>query len=124
MKRLILRAASVTYPAFAAGLKAQTTLPLYSGEIPNQKKTPGLENALLPNQDSVFTQVVKRTITVYRPGAANDKHCAIVVCPGGGYQCVCFGWEGSRIGKALAKLGITAFSLCYRLPNADQQDSP
>lgn len=124
MKRLILIAASAAYLAFAAGVKAQTTMPLYSGDIPNQKKGIGVENVLLPNQDSVFSQVLTPTLTVYRPDAAVDKHCAIVVCPGGGYQCVCYGWEGSRIGKALAKRGITAFSLCYRLPNAEHQDNP
>lgn len=43
------------------------------------------------------------------------RHSCIIVCPGGGYNHVSGGHEGEKIAKKFHELGISAFSLHYRL---------
>jgi acetyl esterase/lipase len=95
----------------------QKTIPLYEGAIPNNKKTITIKESMINGNDSVFLNISTPTLTIYQPSPENDCHRAIVVCPGGGYGVVCYGFEGRRIGIALAKRGITSFVLKYRLPN-------
>lgn len=38
---------------------------------------------------------------------------AIVICPGGGYYCVCEYWEGERLGMAYAAAGFNAIVVNY-----------
>ena len=57
------------------------------------------------------------TLTVYRPDEGTGSGAAIVVCPGGGYGGLA-GHEGKGYAEWLAKHGITAFVLKYRLGSA------
>lgn len=57
------------------------------------------------------------TLTVYRPDEGTGSGAAIVVCPGGGYGGLA-GHEGKDYAEWLAKHGITAFVLKYRLGSA------
>ncbi len=43
------------------------------------------------------------------------RHKCAIICPGGGYYCVCSFIEGEPIAKALNKMGISAFILYYRV---------
>ena len=38
---------------------------------------------------------------------------AVVLCPGGGYECVCEYWEGERLGMAYAAAGFNAIVVNY-----------
>ena len=49
---------------------------------------------------------------------------AIVVVPGGGYGIVAAGHEGVDVAKRLNELGIAAFVLKYRIPNAEWMENP
>lgn len=42
-----------------------------------------------------------------------DLRPAVVLCPGGGYECVCEYWEGERLGMAYAAAGFNAIVVNY-----------
>jgi acetyl esterase/lipase len=55
------------------------------------------------------------TMTVYSPKGKNTG-VAVVVFPGGGYQCLAIDLEGTEICDWLTSKGITAILLKYRVP--------
>jgi acetyl esterase/lipase len=67
--------------------------------------------------------VTEPTLTVYRAeGEKSGK--AIIILPGGGYSLVAIYHEGHDLAKVLAKQGITAAVLKYRLPRTESSDQP
>jgi len=96
-------------------LKAQQTINLYSGEVPNSKQ---IANTI-PNKEQpsgVFRSVTHPTLQVYLPEEQEATGTAVVICPGGGYSVVVYQAEGVQTAKEFAKNGIAAFVLKYRLP--------
>jgi acetyl esterase/lipase len=67
--------------------------------------------------------VTKPTLTVYEAKGKNSGK-AVVIIPGGGYSLVAIYHEGHDLAKVLAKEGITAAVLKYRLPNPESSDQP
>ena len=68
------------------------------------------------------------TITAYLPVKAKMTGVAVMICPGGGYGILAASHEGSDIAKWFNEMGVAAFVLKYRLPNAkimtNQQEVP
>jgi acetyl esterase/lipase len=68
-------------------------------------------------------QVVNPTLTLYRPdGPGNGS--LVLILPGGGYEAEAVYHEGYEIAQALAKRGVTAAVLKYRLPNPETAVKP
>jgi acetyl esterase/lipase len=59
------------------------------------------------------------SLTIFRPSAANANGCAIILCPGGGFQNIVYNSEGRDPAKFLNNLGFTVFVLKYRLFRMD-----
>jgi acetyl esterase/lipase len=59
------------------------------------------------------------SISVFRPSAAKSNGSAVLIAPGGGYRELVFNAEGKQAAEYLNGLGVTAFVLKYRLPNAE-----
>lgn len=97
-------------PTFAQ----QTIIPLYSGEIPNSKKTPVDYQEIL-DTNGLFTKISIPTLTVYTPLKEKTNGTAVIILPSGGYRVVVD--EGADFAKAFVDKGITAFVLKYRLPS-------
>jgi len=57
----------------------------------------------------------KPTLTIYLPPADKATGTAVVVCPGGGYGSLAMGHEGKDPAEWLAKHGVAAFVLKYRI---------
>ena len=55
------------------------------------------------------------TLSIYTPPAEKRQRAAVVICPGGGYQHLAVGHEGTEIVEWLNSHGITAGILRYRL---------
>lgn len=53
------------------------------------------------------------TLTVHQPANANG--CAVVICPGGGYQHLASEYEGHDVAEWFNTFGVTGFVLRYRL---------
>lgn len=65
--------------------------------------------------DRVFG-VTSPSMTVYPAPAEQANGCAVLVCPGGGYNVLAWGHEGSDVAKWLNSIGVHAFVLTYRVP--------
>lgn len=56
----------------------------------------------------------KPTLSISLPDKDKANGTAVVICPGGGYSGLAFGYEGVDIGKWLNEHGVAAFVLKYR----------
>jgi acetyl esterase/lipase len=63
------------------------------------------------------TYVSRPTMTIYPPKGRN-KHAAIMVLPGGGYEALAMDLEGTEICDWVTKQGMTCALLKYRAPQA------
>jgi acetyl esterase/lipase len=99
----------------SANAQSVTEMPLYEGNIPNEKAAENLEKITL--KDGVFriADVSKPTLTRFSPTNPNGK--SVIICPGGGYSILASGHEGVDVAKALNDIGVTAFVLKYRIPS-------
>lgn len=94
----------------------QKTIPLYEDVIPNSK--PSADKEKTTNDGIlIISNVSVPTLTIYKPKKQAKSKSAVIICPGGGYDVLAAGHEGSDVAKALNDMGITAFVLKYRLPN-------
>jgi len=103
---------------------AQDVYKLWDGQI----KPHYLENNLKEYEKESFGtmcvyDVIEPTLTVYKSIEPNSDKSVIII-PGGGYELEAIYHEGHDIAKILAKLGITAAVLKYRLPNPLTSDQP
>lgn len=62
----------------------------------------------------VVRNVTLPTITPVLPDADKANGAAVVVAPGGGFMMLAWDHEGTKVARALADRGITAFILKYR----------
>jgi acetyl esterase/lipase len=93
-------------------ITAQEKIDLYQGNIPNSKKSNIQETS-----GGFIKGVTIPKLEIYLPENDKANGCAIIVVPGGGYSGLTYQGEGVRTAKELAKTGITAFVLKYRLPD-------
>lgn len=63
---------------------------------------------------ATFRGAATPELGIYRPAKPDGR--AVVVIPGGGYGFVSLENEGVEVAEVLARFGITAFVLAYRLP--------
>lgn len=97
-------------------VEAQEIINLYKGAIPNAKVKASKET------DPAITRGMYRksafpTLEVFLADPAKSTGAAVIICPGGGYSVIVYEGEGVSTAKELAKNGITAFVLKYRLPS-------
>jgi len=95
--------------------KAQEIIPLYSSTIPNSKLIS--EDIKESFGGGMYRNVTNPTLEIYLPEKGKETGAAVIICPGGGYSVVVYQGEGVSTAKELAKNGIAAFVLKYRLPN-------
>ena len=67
--------------------------------------------------------ITEPTLTIYQAEGQNTGK-AVVIIPGGGYELVAMYHEGYELAELLAKNGITAAVLKYRIPNPTSSNEP
>lgn len=67
------------------------------------------------NDDLSITNVSEADIRFFKAESAKPTP-AVVICPGGAYGGLAYGKEGTALAKLLAKNGMSAFVLKYRVP--------
>lgn len=87
-------------------------IPLETGGVQNQ---PASESWFRQWGDPMARNITKATLTPFLPAPGKANGTAIIVAPGGGFSWLSMGNEGWEVAEALAKQGITAFVLKYRL---------
>ncbi|MBN2774187.1 MAG: alpha/beta hydrolase [Prolixibacteraceae bacterium] len=112
MKRTIFLIIILAFLAIASG--AQEIIKLYPEEIPNSKES---ETTMEVQSNGMYRNVTVPTLEIYLPEKDKSTGTAVVICPGGGYSVVVYQGEGVLTAKELAKNGIAAFVLKYRLPD-------
>lgn len=53
---------------------------------------------------------------VYLPKPEQRSDCAVIICPGGGYNILAWDLEGTEVAEWLNSIGVTAIVLKYRVP--------
>lgn len=71
-----------------------------------------------------MSNITEPTLTVVRPADGRSNGTSVIVCPGGGFQFLSWSAEGTEVGDFLAKKGITAFILKYRVRLGGDAGSP
>jgi acetyl esterase/lipase len=105
-------------------VSAQQEISLWGEDTAPYSKPTTLRGYVAPcwGADCAY-QVVSPTLTIFTPkGKANGN--AVLILPGGGYDVVAIFHEGSEIAEVLARNGITAATLKYRLPNPETSTHP
>lgn len=83
--------------------------------------TGGVENQPAPETwfrqwgDPMARNISTATLTPFLPEPGKANGAAVIVAPGGGFRWLSMGNEGWEVAEALAKQGIAAFVLKYRL---------
>ncbi len=60
--------------------------------------------------------VDRATLTVYPAPKNLANGCAVIICPGGGYNILAWPKEGLEVAEWFNSIGVTAFVLKYRVP--------
>lgn len=56
------------------------------------------------------------TLTVFEAPKSQANGCAVIICPGGGYNILAWPKEGLEVAEWFNSIGVTAFVLKYRVP--------
>ena len=124
MKSIALAPTLLLFFLICCMAQAQDEIKLWEGE----QKPFYKENVLEEYEKEVWgTQCVfnitEPTLTIFKAEGKNSGK-AVIIIPGGGYELVAMYHEGYDLAEALAKQGITAAVLKYRLPNLKSSDDP
>ena len=92
--------------------KEPNAIPLGTGGVENQ---PASETWFKQWGDPMARNITKATLTPFLPEPGKANGAAIIVAPGGGFSWLSLGNEGWEVAEALAKQGVAAFVLKYRL---------
>lgn len=116
---------ALMFMSFVSALSAQQVLPLYPDTIPNSIPGPDQETTeIKPDGVLVIHQISKPSIAVFLPPKRKATGTAVVIFPGGGYSVNAYQHEGIDVAKQLVKMGIAAFVVKYRIPEAATMPEP
>lgn len=96
---------------------APEVIPLWPGGAPGSEGWTQRETESPAPWDAkvkLVRNVVRPTLTVYRPDRAKASGAAVIVAPGGGFRFLSWASEGTRVAEWLARRGHAAFVLKYR----------
>jgi acetyl esterase/lipase len=116
MKKLFLFIVSSIL--FSSAIVAQQkVIPLYDGPAPGSEKWDWKEGENENNmfKEKVVFNVTRPTLTAFLPDPAVANGTAVIICPGGAFHTLAINNEGFDAAKWLAKKGVAAFVLKYRL---------
>ena len=103
-----------------------TQLRLWPRGVPDSQPASGPETVTTTNATELVAgrpytylrNVSVPTITVYSSDKRLNKHVAVLVFPGGGYEILAIDLEGTEVCDWLTSRGITCVLLKYRVPNS------
>ena len=128
MKRIVtILAVIIATVLSASAQKAIVKIPCNADKIIklwNNDKAPhsnGLTGEAHDDKPHRLVNVTEAVMYVYHADKAKATGQAVVICPGGGYAKLSMDQEGYLMAQWLAKNGIAAFVLKYRMPNGHKE---
>jgi len=120
MRILLILLTFITTLSFAQ----QTEVKLYPGTAPGSESWNWQEKVSDTNaiKQRLVYNVAQPTLTVFQPDPSVANGTAVVICPGGGFYFLSINSEGFDVARWLAKKGVTAFVLKYRLVQTKGKD--
>lgn len=101
-----------------AALAGEKPIQLWPNGAPGSEgKTAPEMTRLFPPDEQIISSVHFPSITPFLPDPAKATGAAVIVIPGGGDREIWSTHEGTRVAQFLARRGIAAFVLKYRLQN-------
>lgn len=102
---------------FSTAITAQEIVEIPISDAPMDVKWEKPESSYFNSvwQTQTVGNVSKPTMEVFRPEADVANGTSMVICPGGGMYLLSIESEGNQVAEWLAKKGVTAFVLKYRL---------
>jgi len=96
-------------------------LKIWPDRAPGETGEIGPEAATVAGEPPVtrINNVSEPTIQLHPAPEANG--CAVIVCPGGGYNILAYDKEGTEVAQWLNSQGVTAIVLKYRVPRRDKE---
>lgn len=99
---------------------------LWGGLPPGAKPLPAAESQVVKKDGwrpiTEIHNVSTPSFTIFRPAAGQANGSAMVVLPGGAFGILAWDVEGTEVAEFLAKRGITAFVLKYRVSDPTAED--
>jgi acetyl esterase/lipase len=99
---------------------------LWGGLPPGAKPLPAAESQVVNTKGwrpiTEIHNVSTPSFTVFRPAKGQANGSAMVVLPGGAFGILAWDVEGTEVAEFLAKRGITAFVLKYRVNDPTPED--
>ena len=80
-----------------------------------------IESAKRRSNETRIAYVETPSLSVYLAPDAEANGCAVIICPGGGYNILAWPKEGLEVAKWFNSIGVSAFVLQYRVPRRDPQ---
>lgn len=77
----------------------------------------GLDPAAVVINDEIAVGVTCPDYYLFLPDQQKATGQLVIVCPGGGYGCLCYAREGIEVAQWFSQNGIAAMVLRYRMPN-------
>lgn len=101
------------------GVVAQQVIPLWEGQVPGNIAHEVAEERTISEWGGakILTGVSVPELWAYKSELLGALP-AVIICPGGGYRVEAYEHEGTVVAEWLNTLGIHAFVLKYRLPDA------
>ena len=127
MRKFILAMAILSTTILSTEAQEKTRSPYYEDEklvIWNNDKAPhsnGLTGEAYEAKPYRLVNTTEAVLYIYHADKSKATGQAVVICPGGGYAKLSMDQEGYMMAQWLAKNGISAFVLEYRLPNAHKE---
>ncbi|MCH6255098.1 alpha/beta hydrolase [Puniceicoccaceae bacterium K14] len=103
---------------------APLIIPLWDETPPNQIPSQRSEYVDAFEDREIIKNVQTPTIEVRLPASPAKPTPAVLIIPGGGYQCLAYHWEGTDVAGYLNAKGIAAVVLKHRLPHPDSCAQP
>lgn len=102
-------------------INAQEFIALWpEDKMPNSK---GMKLEEIVKNERI-TQVGVPGIYTFFPSKDENKSCAVIICPSGGYDHLTYILGGFQLAKWFNTIGVTAFVLKYRLPTSPDLVEP
>ena len=92
-----------------------------SGVPPGSEKWTWHEQTTQSGGNRMIRNIVIPTVTMFRPAHANGT--AVIVAPGGAFTFLMVDYEGYDVARWLARQGVTAFVLKYRVSHSPDNDA-